>query len=174
MENRFAERIRWLMEREKLTQNALAARLGVTKGLISHWLRGRSEPKLSTLQLFLREFPWMSPRWLLSGEGTPFEGAKPAELPYSLSDPPPSDPQPAELPLGDEAPPSDEASEKPPHPSSPGKTPTDRPEAAPSSAPPSPTGWEPLVGKPVRSLILLYEDGTFEVYRPRRSPPQEA
>lgn len=43
------------MKELKITQEALAERIGVTQGAVAHWLGGRREPDLETINWILRE-----------------------------------------------------------------------------------------------------------------------
>ena len=45
----FAERLKFLRKREKLTQKQLAEKLGVKQGSYSNWENGNREPNLTTL-----------------------------------------------------------------------------------------------------------------------------
>ena len=45
----FAERLKFLRKREKLTQKQMAEKLGVKQGSYSNWENGNREPNLTTL-----------------------------------------------------------------------------------------------------------------------------
>ena len=51
-----ANRIKELMNEEKLTQTALASRIGVKQNTISAWLLGKKEPSIKSLWLLADYF----------------------------------------------------------------------------------------------------------------------
>ncbi|MEA4926510.1 MAG: helix-turn-helix transcriptional regulator [Syntrophomonadaceae bacterium] len=69
------ERIKKLREAVKLTQEAFAERLKVTKGFISNLEKGRVLPSDQLIHLMSYEFS-SSEYWLLSGEGEMFLSPK--------------------------------------------------------------------------------------------------
>lgn len=64
---RLSSRLRYLKDRDGLTQQGLADRLGVAQSTVAGWLHGRREPE--TLQQFerLAEAVECHPAWLLYG-----------------------------------------------------------------------------------------------------------
>ncbi len=57
------------MESEGLTSTELAAKLNIQKSSISHLLSGRNKPGFDFLSKFVRVFPDINIKWLLTGEG---------------------------------------------------------------------------------------------------------
>lgn len=150
-----------LMKNEGLKPSQLADMLGINPAGISHILAGRNKPGFDLLQKMLRRFPRISPDWLLLDEGPMYRnsetpGAGPTSggmSATSSSDTPEQNFEPGEL----FAP-----------------TPSPKPETAGASAPTLPA--EPATTKPtvqvgnrpaaVKRIVVLYEDDTFESYRP--------
>ena len=58
------------MRTQRVTQEELAASLGVTQGAVAHWLSGRREPTLETISNIL-EYLGLSPMSLFSDKSTP-------------------------------------------------------------------------------------------------------
>lgn len=65
----FARTLRSLMEREHLTQTALARELGLTSSAVSLWCTGRAYPEVSVLMKLASRFG-VSTDYLLTGEIT--------------------------------------------------------------------------------------------------------
>jgi transcriptional regulator with XRE-family HTH domain len=62
------ERIRLLIEKEKLTAKQFAALTDMQVSNVSHLLSGRSNPSLDSTQKILTAFPNLNPEWLLFGK----------------------------------------------------------------------------------------------------------
>ena len=58
------------MDYKSITAGELADHLEVQRSNISHILNGRNKPGALFLERFLRAFPEIDARWLLTGEGT--------------------------------------------------------------------------------------------------------
>ena len=52
----FPERLRSLIAKEKITQNTLADQLGITRGAVNAYIKGRSEPGLQYLVAIAQYF----------------------------------------------------------------------------------------------------------------------
>lgn len=64
----FADRLKAAARLREWSQAEIARRLGVTRGAVTHWYSGRSEPAGATLAL-LADSLGVSARWLVSGVG---------------------------------------------------------------------------------------------------------
>jgi SOS-response transcriptional repressor LexA len=53
--NKWIELVKEKMREQKVTQEQLAERVGVSQGGVGHWLRGRSKPGVEQMNLVLRE-----------------------------------------------------------------------------------------------------------------------
>ncbi len=67
------ERIKQLLEMERLTPAEFADRIKIQRPSVSHVLSGRNKPGYVFIQKILQGFPTLSARWLLNGEGPVFE-----------------------------------------------------------------------------------------------------
>ncbi|MDH3709307.1 MAG: helix-turn-helix domain-containing protein [Cyclobacteriaceae bacterium] len=63
------ERIRLLMEEEKLTASKFADAIGVQRSSISHILSGRNKPSLELINKILDQYSDVNTDWLLLGKG---------------------------------------------------------------------------------------------------------
>ena len=62
------DRIRVILEKEKLTSKQFAALTDMQVSNVSHLLSGRSNPSLESTQKILTAFPSINPEWLLFGK----------------------------------------------------------------------------------------------------------
>jgi transcriptional regulator with XRE-family HTH domain len=73
-------RILHLMQCENLSPAEFAAKLGIDRTSISHFISGRNQPSRVFIEKTLRTFPTLNPRWFILGEGEPYSAAKPSTL----------------------------------------------------------------------------------------------
>jgi SOS-response transcriptional repressor LexA len=73
------EVVRGRMRDMRITQESLAEKIGVSQGAVAHWLTGRREPDLKTIQRLLSELGL--PPLLIGG------GKQPGEPPLGISHP---------------------------------------------------------------------------------------
>ena len=73
-----ASRTKELRKALDLTQQQFADRLGITRGAVSNWDFGRSDPSDSAISLICREFN-VREAWLRDGEGEMLESKPRAE-----------------------------------------------------------------------------------------------
>ncbi len=80
------EKIYWCRKHAALSQEELAARIGVSRQSISKWETGEASPEISKLPLLAQAFG-VTTDWLLSEDGIPEEApaAGPAEQPRASS-----------------------------------------------------------------------------------------
>ncbi len=64
------DRIKQIMDYKSITAGELADLLEVQRSNISHILNGRNKPGAVFLERFLRVFPEIDARWLITGEGS--------------------------------------------------------------------------------------------------------
>lgn len=67
-------RIRKFIDHKNISPVELADQIGVQRSNISHILNGRNKPGAAFLEKFLRTFPEVNARWLLTGEGDMLSG----------------------------------------------------------------------------------------------------
>ena len=149
------DRIAHIMRAKNLKATDFAALLGIQPSGVSHILAGRNNPSLEFVKRIKETFPEYNLDWIICGTGpmTTSESFKTAfnETPSQevVSPAPPREP--ATL-FDDVLPP--EAAEEP----------LSLQENPPLS---SDRVTESLASDGVKRLVVLYEDGTFEQYRPR-------
>ena len=67
------DRIRLIMENEKLTPSAFADKLQLGRAVISHILNGRNNPSLDVVTRILSKLEYINPDWLISGNGNMYK-----------------------------------------------------------------------------------------------------
>ncbi|MDP4185180.1 MAG: helix-turn-helix transcriptional regulator [Bacteroidota bacterium] len=80
------ERIKQLLEFEKMTPAEFADRIGVQRPSVSHVLSGRNKPGYVFIQKILSGFPSLNARWLLNGEGPVYEEKKESPIKETMPD----------------------------------------------------------------------------------------
>lgn len=133
------DRIAHIMRAKNLKASDFASLLGIQPSAISHILSGRNQPSLDLVKKIKETFPEYNLDWIVLGSG-PITTSEPLLF------------KPSEIPLSNDFPSENTASD------SPVEVPeTPISEISPIEAPPS----------PIKSMVILYNDGTFESYRPR-------
>lgn len=59
------EKIRLLLEKEKLTPKEFATKISIQPSAVSHFLSGRNKPSIDVIGKILKSFPNINPDWLL-------------------------------------------------------------------------------------------------------------
>lgn len=62
------DRIRMVIDSQKLTAGAFADRIGVQRSNVSHVLSGRNKPSFEFIEKVLISFPKVQAHWLLTGK----------------------------------------------------------------------------------------------------------
>jgi transcriptional regulator with XRE-family HTH domain len=65
------ERIKMVIESQKITAGVFADQIGVQRSNVSHVLSGRNKPSFEFLEKLLAAFPRVSAQWLLTGKQVP-------------------------------------------------------------------------------------------------------
>lgn len=160
----FSERIAAVMRHYNLQAKDLADLCGVQRTAITHILNGRNRPSVGFLSQLSDAYPELNTRWLLHGRGNIFTnvtGHNPEIIP--AVNPVPTTKAADEKSSADRAP-----NETPPensgnsHVTSVTKDLFDPHDTSKVDAPVSVRNS----GKPIREIIIFYEDGTFKAYRP--------
>ena len=86
----FGERLTVAIEHRGLTHEALAERLGLTRGAINHWANGRRTPSSETIEQLSQELQ-VRAAWLAFGDGEMVES-------ITLNPPPTPGPGPVKTP----------------------------------------------------------------------------
>lgn len=63
------DRIKWIIERNNLSQNKLAGILGVSGASVSSIIKGRNNPDFKFIQNLLRHYHNLNADWLIHGVG---------------------------------------------------------------------------------------------------------
>jgi len=67
------DRIRQIMENERLTPSAFADKLQLGRAVISHILNGRNNPSLDVVTRIMSKMNYINPDWLITGEGNMYK-----------------------------------------------------------------------------------------------------
>jgi len=73
------DRIKQIIEREKLSSKEFANLCDIQVSNVSHLLSGRSKPSLDTIQKIMTAFPSLNTEWLLSGKEPMYKHEKLAQ-----------------------------------------------------------------------------------------------
>jgi len=69
-----SQRIKHLIKVQGTTIEGFAEKVGTTKSALNQMFKNDSNPKLTLLQACMRNFPQLSLKWLVMGEGEMWEG----------------------------------------------------------------------------------------------------
>jgi transcriptional regulator with XRE-family HTH domain len=58
------EKIKAIMEKERITTTEMAKKIGVSKGAVSQWVTGRAVPTATHEKRIAHEFRWLNIYWL--------------------------------------------------------------------------------------------------------------
>lgn len=64
------DRIKMIMDREKLNPSSFSEKIDISKSKLSHILSGRNKPSAEVLIHIIEAFQYINPKWLLLGEGS--------------------------------------------------------------------------------------------------------
>lgn len=67
------ERIKQIIENERLTPSRFADKLDINRNVISHILNGRNNPSLDVVSKILLEINYINPEWLINGIGNMYK-----------------------------------------------------------------------------------------------------
>lgn len=67
------DRIKLIMDNERLSPSEFADKLQIGRAVISHILNGRNNPSLDVVTRILSKMNYINPDWLLSGEGNMYK-----------------------------------------------------------------------------------------------------
>lgn len=152
------QKLKQFLASEKIKASQFAAAIGYGDGAVSHILSGRNKPAWEMICKILTAYPQLNPDWLLRGEGPMY---RPGMAPGQVTDQPMPIPDTSAI----ETEPNEETPKNEPIVSSASTsstapaTPTPRPTAAPSISLASSE-------KPIKRIVVLYTDNTFESYTP--------
>ena len=156
------ERIRNIMQHERLSQQEFAARLGISAASLSSIFTGRTNPTNNHVMAVHRAFPQINVNWLLFGEGDMMD--------HSEGD--------ADAPSPDAAPAAEGAPAATLPTASTGKNGAAAAAAGPRPTPSSPAAPIPVAAaempavapvvlrRQVKEIRVFYDDGTYESFSP--------
>ena len=84
------DRIRMIMEREKVPPRVFAETIGVQQSTLSHILNGRNKPSLDVIMKVHQKYDYVNLEWLLYGKGEMIASAEDASAVSSNGDYQPS------------------------------------------------------------------------------------
>lgn len=142
------EKLRILMQNEKLTASKLAEILEVKPAAISHILSGRNKPSFELLCKLVNRFPQINPYWLMGDAQEMYNSSSATAVPTSSAEITPSSTSGT---LFDQKPEQQSNSEK--------SNISDESQIAPIST---------LGRTDIDKIIIVYRDQTFEELRPKR------
>lgn len=142
------EKLRILMQNEKLTASKLAEILEVKPAAISHILSGRNKPSFELLCKLVNRFPQINPYWLMGDAQEMYNSSSATAVPTSSAEISPSSTSGT---LFDQKPEQQSNSEK--------SNISDESQIAPIST---------LGRTDIDKIIIVYRDQTFEELRPKR------
>jgi transcriptional regulator with XRE-family HTH domain len=73
-------RIKFLLDREKVTSAQFASEIGISASSLHHIVSGRNNPSLEVIQKILERFPQINAEWLINGKGSTFKTMVQGEL----------------------------------------------------------------------------------------------
>ena len=152
------DRIRMIMEREKVPPKVFAKTIGVQQSTLSHILNGRNKPSLEVVMKVHQKYDYVNLEWLLYGKGEMIASAEDASAVSSNGDYQPS--------LFDE---------NPVNPSKETINPENRKEMALRTAENAPKEIVKqeirYIEKPARKITeirIFFDDNTYETFRPEK------
>lgn len=146
------QRLQLFLQMEQLTQSQFADRMGIQRSGVTHLLSGRNKPSFEFITRMLQTFPSLNAEWLILGKGKP----------YKNSPSTPAETQPEET-LPDVA--AADLFSEPELPQPVETTETisfDRVPQIPVNEVKEPIIKQAHQPKAIKSILILYEDGTYE------------
>jgi transcriptional regulator with XRE-family HTH domain len=143
------ERIEQILKTKKLTATQFSEEIGIQRSSLSHILKGRNKPSLDFMLKIKDRYPEIRLNWLLLGEGkmTDADEVTKKEASYLSKD------KKAEMDF-----PAEQRSEV----ASSGE------ELMQDEYPSFSQAGSPLAGGEIESLIALYKDGSFKIFKSRK------
>ena len=73
------QRLQLFLQMEQLSQSQFADKMGIQRSGVTHLLSGRNKPSFEFITRMLQAFPTLNAEWLILGKGKPYKNA--AEAP---------------------------------------------------------------------------------------------
>ena len=142
------DRIEHIMRAKNLKASDFAALLGIQPSGVSHILAGRNKPSLEFVKRIKEVFPEYNLDWIIFGTG-----------PITTSEPFHVSPNPTQNPVPEDTIPFDFETEA--------DIEADSLSDSLPQSDPDHSSRHDVTNNAVKSMVVLYEDGTFETYSPR-------
>lgn len=142
------DRIEHIMRAKNLKASDFAALLGIQPSGVSHILAGRNKPSLEFVKRIKEVFPEYNLDWIIFGTG-----------PITTSEPFHVSPTPTQNPVTEDTIPFDFETEA--------DIEADSLSDSLPQSDPDHSSRHDVTNNAVKSMVVLYEDGTFETYSPR-------
>ncbi len=152
------DRLKMIMEREKLTTGAFAESIGVAQATISHILRERNKyPSTEVILRLHQRYSDINLEWLLTGEG---------EMSNGTSSPAAASPD-SNYPLFtvDAGNPSDDGTHKT---ENRGETTSATPQNSPNNIVRQEVVYKEKSVKKITEIRIFFDDNTYEIFKPEK------
>ena len=152
------DRIRMIMEREKVPPRVFAETIGVQQSTLSHILNGRNKPSLEVVMKVHQKYDYVNLEWLLYGKGEMMVSEEETSFSSSNSDYLPS--------LFDENPVN--PSKEPTLPENRKETPLRNAENAPKEIVKQEIRYIEKPARKITEIRIFFDDNTYETFRPEK------
>ena len=157
-----ADRIEQLIELKELSIKEISELLGVQRSSLSHILSGRNKPSLDFILKVLSLYPDINEKWLLHGKGKPYKDEELERSPAKVLSNAPAPPSSTITPVT-----SNNFTEVT-HRIGQNTTDVNKEDSPVEKTPKSSiTSSLTLNSREIQQVMVLYKDGSFEVYTPR-------
>ena len=69
------QRLQLFLQMEQLSQSQFADKMGIQRSGVTHLLSGRNKPSFEFITRMLQAFPTLNAEWLILGKGKPYKNA---------------------------------------------------------------------------------------------------
>ena len=152
------DRIRMIMEREKVPPKVFAKTIGVQQSTLSHILNGRNKPSLDVIMKVHQNYDYVNLEWLLYGEGEMMVSEEETSFSSSNSDYLPS--------LFDEN--LINSSKEPAIPENRKVKPLRNSENAPKEIVKQEIRYIEKPARKITEIRIFFDDNTYETFRPEK------
>ena len=152
------DRIRMIMEREKVPPKVFAKTIGVQQSTLSHILNGRNKPSLDVIMKVHQKYDYVNLEWLLYGEGEMMVSEEETSFSSSNSDYLPS--------LFDEN--LINSSKEPAIPEKRKEMPLRNAEKSPKEIVKQEIRYIEKPARKITEIRIFFDDNTYETFRPEK------
>ncbi|MBR5735827.1 MAG: helix-turn-helix transcriptional regulator [Bacteroidales bacterium] len=83
------QRLQLFLQMEQLSQSQFADKMGIQRSGVTHLLSGRNKPSYEFIAKMLQAFPSLNAEWLILGKGKPYKDSSAAAFEAPVTDPEP-------------------------------------------------------------------------------------